>query len=272
MYDWNMGKMLALCLCLACLSIVGAAHAQDRWVPPPDRATDAVERRALAELVQTYDASGGRPGSVAAELSAHASFVLADDAALAFETARLPAVGARLTPAYARTLAQDVEAMSTDARRLAARYADVRRFGSAQWTVAALVREAEVYETLAHALLAVAYPDDGPQTAAALAAQDVLARQLGPRIEAFESLAIERDALAARLARRAPIDDAFSRASVHGLSRYSEEQVAQVLARAHAADPSVALAAPGELVGVARGFTFALADEIGPPLVAPEDP
>lgn len=246
------------------------ARAQDAWVPPVAGATNADERRALAELVHLYDTTGGRPGSVAAEFAARASFALADDAALSFQSLRLAPGHATSPAASARRVARAIAEASTRARNLATAYATIVRFGNAQWTVAALVRQGEVYETLAHAFLGLAVPADGhatPFAPGSAATEAMLAR-----VESLEGLAIARYALAARLARGAVVVDDFSRAAIAGLARYSDEDVTRSLVAAHAADPSIAPPTPGEFDEVRRGRTLAVSAEIAPPPLTSAEP
>jgi len=254
-----------------------AAHAL-RARAAAERGEEGVRARALTAALSLYRQD---PRRADAERAARAALSLADLArdALPAEPIR-PGPRATLTALMAE-LGRQIRARSERVNRVAEAYAAVVEIGNGRQSVAALHGQGLLYEGLIRTVLAAQLdlPRDirrrlrrSPRDAATAVreqVQDAIRENLDEQVRPVECLAIERYALAYRLARRASLPTSEATGSRERLQAYGEERVSACLAAAHAHDPSFAPLAAGELNSARAGLHLTPPTPVAPQTLAP---
>ena len=129
------------------------------------------------------------------------------------------------------------------ARRAATGYESVIRCGSPTWTLAALVREGQIYARLAWAIRDQAhqFPQYPPQFG------QRIVTAMEPQIAPLDCLAIVRYILAVRAARAAGMRTEYTTLALDALAGYELTRVTTCAADQHARDSTFAPFTPGDL-------------------------
>lgn len=227
-------------------------------------------RAALQNVVATYERSGQRAGSMAAEYAGQARFTLADEAMAPLRTSVRVAPGRQATTAaFVQTIRSQIEASSRQTQSAVDGYAPVLTYGRPTWTIAAFVQQGQAYEVLASAIINATLtplPDDiqrrirgaSADTRAEIEAtfQDQVRQVLEDQIRPVECFAIARYALAARAARAGAIDNEYTRTAVARLQSYGDERIGECIAQAQSQDASFGAYSPGEFQRARPGQTL----------------
>jgi TolA-binding protein len=240
-------------------------------------------RAALQEVVDTFARTGLARGSLPAEYAAQARFELVDPSIQEFEGFAIQPGRPATLQAYIQTVTQQIQDGSRRAQTLVDGYRPVLDYGRPTWTIAAFVRQGRVYEVLARAVLNTPFvmPQDLERRARGarqevreelrIQVEDRIRQALDQQVRPIECFAIERYALAARAARRASMDNEYTRLAIDRLQAYGDERIAECLAAAQQRDPSFEAYTPGEFARARAGRTLPLPSDISPPPLATED-
>jgi TolA-binding protein len=235
----------------------------------------------LNTVVSTFASSGQAPGSIAAEYAANSKFILVDPDGQAFESFALNTHQGATATEYINGIVAQISAGSTRAQGIADEYTPILAYRRPVWSIAAYVAQGRVYEVLAHAIVAAQHPlprDLAHQIAHA--SEDVRAdiqtqfddrirQAMEGQIAPVECLAVVRYALAARAARVGSLDTDATRAAIDRLQAYGDDRIAQCISDARTHDATLAEYTPGEFTRARAGQTMSIADDRGPPPLAP---
>lgn len=240
------------------------------------------EHAALEATREAYARVHGTPGSASAALAADAVLRLAGERAASFSTFAINPGAPATLDAYVHMLRAQLSTGATRAHDASTGYDDVAGYGHAPSTVAALVAQGEIDERLARGVLDAPFvmprdlaralrhasPDVRAEAEAEIASR--IATTLDEAVRPVECRAIARYVLAARVARRASVDDANAERGLDRLASYGEDRIAECVALEHARDASFTPYVPGEIARTPRGLDVAPTPGIaGPSLAAP---
>ncbi len=244
-------------------------------------ATQSTLTGARQGVVDAFARSGQAPGSIAAEYAANSKFLLVDPDGQAFETFTINTTRGATTEAYIHGIVAQIQSGSSRAQTVAQEYEPIMAYNRPTWTVAALVRQGRIYEVLAHAIVAAQHPLPADiQRQISHASEDVrlelqtqfddrIRQAMEPQIAPVECLAVVRYALAARAARAGSLDTEFTRQAIDRLQAYGDDRIAQCIQDQRTHDSTFAAYTPGEFTRARPGRTEGIADDIGPPPLAP---
>jgi hypothetical protein len=222
-------------------------------------------RRALRDTVARFVASGLPPGGAAAENAAHAHFLLVEEEQRGRAQFAIDAGQADSMPEYITRTGTRIDDAARRAGEVIAAYERILGYQRPTHSVAAMVRQADVYDALTTAIRDVRFthPRDMqrqlrgvPQATRNDVADQLratVAGELEPRAQELECIAIARYLLAARIARRASHDDLHVRRAFDQLAAWGETRVAECADATHARDASFAPLAPGEIARAPEG-------------------
>ncbi|MDH5674620.1 MAG: tetratricopeptide repeat protein [Myxococcales bacterium] len=234
-------------------------------------------KKALADVVSTYQRSGQKPGSYAAEYAAQAKFKLVDEKSGDFENFAIKSGSPSTLDAYVKGVTRQIEDGSREAKGKAEAYNVIPPFKRPTWTIAAFVKQGRIYEVLARAVLNTPFvvPADMKKKMRGLPdyakddikiqVEDAIRQVLDAKVRPIECLAVARYALASRAARVGNIDDEYTREASDRINAYGDERIAECVAQAAAQDSTFQAYQPGEFSRAPRGQTLELEAGIAPP-------
>jgi TolA-binding protein len=232
---------------------------------------------ALRDVVSAFERSGLEPGSYGAEYAAQARFELVEDQARAFEDFAIKPGKPRTLDAYVRTVTNQIEQGSREAKRTAEAYNPIPGYRRPTWTIAAFVRQGRIYEVLARAVLNTPFvvPADMQRKMRGLPdyakddiriqVEDAIRQVLDAKVRPIECLAVARYALALRAARAGNIDNDYTQEASDRINAYGDERIAECVAQAAAQDSTFQAYQPGEFSRAPRGKSLGIEPGVAPP-------
>ena len=233
--------MLAARLAALCSVLVGCGGATVAGANRPSSADSLAEvvstSRAAEPLAQQAEELAAAPAPDARDERARLEFERLDVQPGELESIAISASATGSTADYIDQIVLSIHAAATTTQSLAMRLERVVALRSARWTVAAFVRQGEIYARLVDALrfgmppppaiLLQGSPDFAERVRAAME----------PQLRPVLCLAVVRWVLAVRAGRAGMLDTDATRAAAGYLAREAPEVIAQCVAEQHA-EPS----------------------------------
>jgi tetratricopeptide (TPR) repeat protein len=236
--------------------------------------------RALRDTVTRYSAAGGDAGSEAAEAAAHAHFLVLENDLGPRTRFAIEVRGAATTRAYAEALRAEIAHDVRRAGDVVEAYEALLEYGRPTWSIAALRRQAEVYEALGRAIdeLTFTTPRDLARTLRRVdraSREEVVAQlegtlrdALSPDVRAVECLAITRHLLALRAARVASAGEDAIQGASDRLLAFGVERVSECANERHAVDPTFDVLGEDELHVAPSGRRLGATVDSAPPALS----